>query len=113
MKKSLSLLLVLVLCLSLCACGVNVEEAVVGTWSCTEAQKYDTVIELYKGGTGKYITLIDGSTEYGSNYPITWEVKDGVLNITLQFGVEGFIYNESFDTLTRVDNSETFTRKAS
>lgn len=98
MKKAISLILVLVLCLSLCACGGGEQnatepsqeatespnESVVGSWYWVNTDEVGpangvTHMELYEGGTGKGT---NSSMTDDSHYPITWEVKDGIVNVS-------------------------------
>ena len=121
MKKAISLLLVFLLCLSMCACGVDIEEAVVGTWEYERVGSdyaggtcvWTDVLTLYKGGTGRYQQLQDGKPG-GGNASATWEIKDGVLNITISAWtrIDAYTYDSDNDTLTKMDNTTVFIRKA-
>lgn len=133
MKKALSLILALVLCLSLCACGttngdntLDVKDAVIGTWKCyyeltkdsppdnKAGDTYSQTIELYKGGTGKIYWYNETRNHEGNDYSLTWEIEDGVVNITYGiFGFnsyEGLEYDFETDTLTMIDGSKVFDR---
>ena len=119
MKKAFSILLVLVMALSLCACGAKMEEAVVGEWTFSESKTYNgrdytatTTLVIYKGGTGVFWKPGQPYNLYEPvKYNMTWEIKDGVLNIETILGVDGFEYDASAKTLTRLDKSLTLTRK--
>lgn len=131
MKKLFALLMAATMTLSLCACGgseeVDIKEAVIGTWEYkyqlteyrpTRGQKgdvYREVIEIYKGGTGKYSAHNDSDSNVpAAGQSLTWEITDDVLNVTYGSGifssVEGFVYDATDDTLTTVDNTETYAR---
>ena len=97
--------------------GSNIEESVLGTWECTSAsggKMYTDIITIYKGGTGRYQQLVNGNPG-GGNSSATWEIKDGVLNVTVLAwsGVYAYTYDSEGDTLTLVDGSKVFTRSKS
>lgn len=120
MKKVICIVLTLVLCIGLFACSnnePNINEAVVGTWECTfesGGEMWTDIITIYKGGTGRFQELKDGKPGSG-NSSTTWEIKDGVLNITVLAwnGVYAYTYDSESDTLTQVDGSRVFTRSES
>ena len=119
MKKTVSLILALMMCLSLCACGGNgdtntpaesqpaeLKDSVLGTWerkfTTSEGQNVKQIIEIYKGGTGKFLIYSDGE----SSYQASWEIKDDVLNFTYSHITLGLILDATVEpmTLTRVDD---------
>lgn len=120
MKRTISLIIALVLCIGLCACSnenTDIKTAVVGTWECTfesGGEMWTDIITIYKGGTGRFQELKDGKPGSG-NSSTTWEIKDGVLNITVLAwnGVYAYTYDSESDTLTQVDGSRVFTRSKS
>ena len=126
MKKILSLIMALIMCLSLCACGdkkatdateaatisdVLAEEDVVGTWQWITPGEQGpangvTHLELYEGGTGKGT---NSSMTGGSYYPVTWEIRDGVINISASnTPTVGMKFEDG--KLIAVDRSFTYTR---
>ena len=129
MKKIIALLLAIVMCLSMCACGTtgkNMKDSIVGTWKyyyeLTEASVYYEnvgdkcvqTIELYKGGTGRIYWYNETADHEGSNVPLTWEIKDDIVNITYDIGVvcnKGYEYDYETDKLKTVDGSRVFERQ--
>ena len=82
----------------------------------TEAQKaYNKeTIELYKGGTGRIYWYNETCDHEGSNVPLTWEIKDDLVNITYELGVVGsygYEYDYKTDKLKTVDGSKVFERQ--
>jgi len=127
MKKVLSMILAFVLCLSLCACGKNggtdssaesqsleVKDYVIGTWErCftnSKGQNVKQTIEIYKGGTGKFLIYSDREYSYVAN----WEIKDDILNFTYTMITLGLILDTTADpmTLTQVDDDTAVFRKS-
>lgn len=131
MKKSTLLVIALcfVVCVVVCvvvfssSSGDSLKESVIGTWERNEVLPSSrggtyvktTILEIYQGGTGKYRVLEDGDASRGSTASITWEIKDGVLNVNIRYASltvsEGYIYDDENNTLKSVDNTKVFTRK--
>ena len=129
MKRLMLCFLAIVMCLSLCACGTtgkNMKDSIVGTWKyyyeLAEASfPYENVgdkcvqtIELYKGGTGRIYWYNETCDHEGSNVPLTWEIKDDLVNITYELGVVGsygYEYDYKTDKLKTVDGSKVFERQ--
>lgn len=131
MKKAISLFLALVMCLSLCACGGGndtpetievptetttqnnglTEEQVIGTWEWRTFGEQGPIngvthMELYEGGTGKGT---NSSMTGGSYYPITWEIKGDVINISASNAPTIGLKLED-GKLVAVDGTVTYTR---
>lgn len=66
------------------------------------------VIELYEGGTGKITSKSIGES-YGSDYDITWEIKDNILNITDQYETTTG-YKLKNKILTTVDGNRSYNK---
>lgn len=116
MKKAISLILAIIMCLSLCACGggndtPETEEQVVGTWEWKTLGEQGPIngvthMELYEGGTGKGT---NSSMSESSYYPITWEIKGDVINITASDTPTIGVKLED-GKLVAVDGTVTYTR---
>lgn len=127
MKKIIALLLVAVLCFSLVACGggddtqisnnassepdvTELKDYAIGTWersfTTSTGENIKQVMEIYKGGTGKFFIYSNND----GTFPATWEIQDDVLNFTYSSPVTA-TYGFTLDTegglltLTRVDDS--------
>ena len=79
---------------------------VVGVWKWTDGEGPSNGVidmELYEGGTGKGTNNLMTT---GSYYPITWEIKGDVINITASNAPTiGFKYEE--ESLVSVDSGKT------
>lgn len=130
MKQIVSLILALALCLSLCACGggndapqatdtpaetppLELKDYVLGTWernfTTSDGQEIKQVIEVYKGGTGKFYIFTDKDYESGY-FQSSWEIQDDVLNFTYGGSISvtlGLILDTESQpmTLTQVDDN--------
>lgn len=127
MKKLFALLLALVMSISLVACGgggdtkntnnttsqpdvTELKDYAIGTWersfTASTGENIKQVMEIYKGGTGKFIIYSNNDGEFSA----TWEIQDDVLNFTYSSPVTatyGFTLDteDGLLTLTRVDDS--------
>ena len=107
MKKLFALCLALAMLLPLCACGGKTsKEEMIGTWERkVNGDSGDTikqVIEVYEGGTGLYHYESENTHKHGS-FDATWEMKDGVLNLTYTFVTRGFSIDTSTQPMTLTD----------
>lgn len=78
--------------------GAIKEKEIIGTWE--SENKETSSIELYEGGTGK-----TGGT------PLTWEIKENILNITenyYNFGTGTKSYKIENKTMTSVDGEKVY-----
>lgn len=123
MKKALIIFLVAIMSLTFVACSekdsstdkdtpIITKDSYIGTWQrvfySKEEEKIITqIIEIYKGGTGHFRSFSDKEGSFDYNYTATWEITDGVLNLSYVFVTVGFELDVSVEpnTLTRVDDS--------
>ena len=94
--------------------GCSSKEKVVGTYifdyeNSSGTPFAITKMELYEGGTGKGFGYED---EYGS-YPITWEKKDDIYNITIKSSVREHAmgYKLEDNNLKSVDGKEVWNKE--
>lgn len=119
MKKLIALLSAAVMCLSLAACGdsgVNIEEAIIGDWSgdfeyqgatlhangdsdmcIAKGHNATTTLSIFKGGAMQF-TLRSNETGYEITTSGTWELSDGVLVLSYNFGLSDVTLSWEIDT---------------
>lgn len=79
---------------------------IIGKWESIKNNN-KSVIELYEGGTGKYIINVDmKGFEHTSS--ITWEIKDNILNISHFGSTTG--YKLENETITTVDGKQSYNK---
>lgn len=124
MKKLLALLLAIIMCISLIACGNNtasieesetvntestaqdnISELCIGTWKWdfknSESNDWGVeTMELFKGGTGKGTNSMHSNGQY---YPLTWEVKDGILVVSFEADPLSCAFEVDVEQMTSTD----------
>ena len=89
---------------------IELKDYAIGTWerhfTTSDGEEVTQVMEIYKGGTGKFIIYSNND----GTFHATWETQDDVLNFTYSSPVTatyGFILDADSEviTLTRVDDS--------
>lgn len=78
----------------------------IGKWERIENNN-KSVIELYEGGTGKSIINVDVKG-FEHTTPITWKIKDNILNISDFGSTTG--YKLENETITTVDGQHTYNK---
>ena len=137
MKKVLALMLALVMAVSLASCGggeekkdnANTTEATsegtvltkdtcIGTWvqndklskDPSSAPMFGQIMDLEKGGVGK--GYLDESERKDDSYaPLSWEIKDDCLIVTLQLDSESTAFELDGDNLVTTDGKYTFVKE--
>ena len=113
MKKILTFALVVVTALSLCACGAKLtSESCVGVWKLdvanSDANSFAVeTMELLEGGIGK--GTISQMTD-GSYYPLVWEIKDNVLEVSLDMSQISYSFQLNEGTLSSTDGKIFYTK---
>ena len=111
MKKTiLTILLSVIFILGLTGCMNS--QNIVGTWEKVDGDIYDQkYIVLYQGGTGDaYSDKEEFETTGYAPQPISWEIKDDVLNITytLVNKTTGYKLNKKDNQIISVDGKKIY-----
>ena len=108
-KRTLKILLICIYIIGITGCSNNLSKKCVGTWKNKNEKYYFT---LYEGGTGyAYSDKEEFEATGYAPQPLSWEVKDDIINITYTLAdrTEGYKYNKN--TLTSVDEKSVYIKE--